>query len=113
MVLAMTAVAAIVPLVPTVLQKVEYRSTEDRLEKRPLGKEEAREFERVFRWGELSHVLAVSNGFKFYKPLGESNPFVRFWKLHVSDKYSGEVHVEKQDQKRVNELLKELGVIIR
>lgn len=111
--LAMTAVGAMVPLVPTVLQKVEYRLADRVLEKRPLGDDKPPEFTGVFVADELSHIVPVNHGFKFYKPLYESNPLRRFWKLHVSDQYSGEVHVEKADQEKVFAVLRGRGVSVR
>jgi len=111
--LVITAVAAIVPLVPTVLMRVEYRLTGETLDRRPVDSEKPRAPEELFRLDQLSHLVPMRHGFKFYKKLEEPNPLRRFWKLHVSDEYSGEVHVEKQDQKRVSELLRKQGVIIR
>ncbi len=111
--LAMAAVGSLVALVPAMLQKVEYRVIEKGLEKRPVGKGDAREFEIVFVWGELGHVVPMKHGFKFYKPLNESNPVRRFWKAHVSDAYSGEVHVGTADQARVLEILADHGISAR
>ena len=111
--LAMTAVAAIVPLVPTVLMRVEYRLTGETLDRRPVDSEKPRALEELVRLDQLSHIVPMRHGFKFYKNLKEPNPLRRFWKLHVSDKYSGEVHVEKQDQRRVSELLAQHGIPCR
>lgn len=111
--LAMTTVASMVPLVPTVLQKVEYRMIGRGLEKRSARRENPGNFEIVLLWDEVDHVVLVSHGFKFYKPLCEPNPVRRFWKLHVSDEYSGEVHVGKADQDKVFELLRQHGLPIR
>lgn len=108
--LALTAVGAMVPLVPTVISRVEYRLTERELERRPLTKNDPKPFKRVFQLDELSHVVPVRHGFKFYNPLSDSNALRRFWKLHVSDAYSGEVHAEADDQKKVLEILSQHGV---
>lgn len=111
--LALTGVAAIVPLIPSVLMRTEYRITERGLERRPLNRDEPQAYERVFRFEELDHVEPTGHGFKFYFPLTAPSALKRFWLKHASDEYSGEFHVEKQDQKRVSELLSEQGVIIR
>lgn len=112
MALAMTAVAAIVPLVPSVLMKIEYRITEGGLERRTLNRDEPQAYERVFRFDELGHMVPIGHGFKFYFPLDAPSALKRFWLKHISDEFSGEVHVEKQDQKKVVNLLKEQGVDI-
>jgi len=111
--LAMTAVAAIVPLVPTVLMRVEYRLTERALDRRPLDKEKPRAYEEVFRLDQLSHIVPLRHGFKFYRPVTDTNPLRRFWKAHVSDEFSGEVHVEKADRERVFESLGRQGISSR
>ncbi len=108
--LAMTAVASLVPLVPAVLSRVEYRITGRKLERRPVNKEKPREFEAVFETDQLSHIVPMRHGFKFYRPLNESNPLLRFWKAHVSDAYSGEVHVEEADRESVMEILDRYGI---
>jgi len=108
--LALAAVASIVPLIPAVVSRVEYRLTARGFEHRPLGKKEPGEFKSVFQLDELSHVVPMRHGFKFYKPLNESNPFRRFWKAHVSDAFSGEVHVETVDRERVLDELAQRGI---
>ena len=99
--LAMTAVAAIVPLVPSVLQRVEYRLTDHAIERRLYGAEPPREFECLVRRVEVSRIVPLKHEFKFYKPLDEPNQVKRFWKMHVSDDFSGEVHVERADRELV------------
>ncbi len=111
--LAMTAVAAIVPLVPTVLMRVEYRITERALDRRPLDKEKPRTFEEVVRFDQLSHIVPVRHGFKFYRLVTDTNPLRRFWKAHISDAYSGEVRVEAADRESVYEILGQQGVRCR
>ena len=111
--LAMTAVASMVPLVPAVLSRVEYRITGQGLDRRSVNKEQPREFENVFELDQLSYIVPMRHGFKFYRPLNESNPFRRFWKTHVSDEYSGEVHVERANRERVLEILNRYGISSR
>ena len=111
--LAMTAVASMVPLVPAVLSRVEYRITGQGLDRRPVSKEKPREFETVFELDQLSYIVPMRHGFKFYRPLNESNPLLRFWKAHVSDAYSGEVHVERANRERVLEILNRYGISSR
>jgi len=108
--LAMAAVASMVPLVPVVTSRIEYRLNVRVLERRPQTDKKPKEFETVFQTDELSYVVPMRHGFKFYRLLNESNPFLRFWKVHVSDAYSGEVHVEKADQERVFELMAQHGI---
>jgi hypothetical protein len=99
--LAMAAVAAVFATVPGVLERVEYRATEAGLEKRAVRKQQPGEFEGLVRWDELDQVVPLKHGFKFFKPIEETSPFRRFWKKHVSDRYSGEVHVATADLERV------------
>jgi hypothetical protein len=111
--LALTAVAAIVPLVPSVLQRVEYRLTDHAIERRLYGAEPPREFECLVRRVEMSRIVPLRHEFKFYKSLDEPNPLKRFWRLHVSDAYSGEVHVERADRERVQgELARHWGLSV-
>jgi hypothetical protein len=110
--LAIAAVAALVPLVPAVLARVEYRLDEVGLEQRPVSGRKPTEFTAVFRLAELSHVKPIRFGFKFYRPLDETSRWRRFWKLHVSDAFSGEVHVDPADRDRVVGALAGQGVIV-
>lgn len=110
--LALTAVAAIVPLVPSVLQRVEYRLTDRAIARRPFGAEPPREFESLVRLDELSRIVPMAHGFKFYKSLDERNPLRRFWCLYVSDAFSGEVHGEKVERERVFDVLGGRGIRI-
>ena len=103
--LAGGAVAAIVQLLLGVLNKVEYQLTESGLAKRPLKEKESPPFKDVFRWDELSYVVPMKHGFKYFKTVDEPNPFRRFWKAHLSDSASGEVHLEAEDRERVLGLL--------
>lgn len=108
--LALGAVGFILPLVPAVLGRVEYRLNDAGLEKRPLNEKKPRDFEEVFRWDQLSHVTPMRNGFKYFKPVGDVSPLRRFWKTHVSDAYSGEFHVEAEDRDEVLGILDEYCV---
>jgi hypothetical protein len=110
--LVLATVAAVGATIPGALEKVEYQPTESGIEKRSLRQKEPGEFACVFRWDELSHVVPTKHGFKFYKTMNETNPFRRFWKLHVSDRFSGEIHVEKQDLGRVLGLVEGQGITI-
>lgn len=112
-VLAIVAIGFIVPLFLGVVSRVEYRLTERGLEHRPLDKKELGTFKSVFQLDQLSRVVPMRHGFKFYRHLNESNPFPRFWKAHVSDAFSGEVHVETVDQERVLEILTQYGIPCR
>lgn len=105
--LMLGAIAFIVPLFPGLINKVEYRLTESGLEKRSLNKKAPQEFKEVFRWDQLSHVVPMKHGFKYFKPLNDSNPLRRFWKYNVSDAYSGEFHIEAEDRPEV------LGIVAR
>jgi hypothetical protein len=111
--LVVAAVGAVVPLFIEVVKRIEYRLTEQGLECRPLDSNESRAFKGIFQLDELSHVVPVRHGFKFYRPLNETNPFRRFWKAHISDQYSGEVHVDKEDQERVLKVLAQHGISSR
>lgn len=111
--LAITAVGVLVPLVPTVLQRVEYRFSEREIERRPLTEEEPKPYESVVQLDQLSHIVPLRHGFKYFKPLDEQNPLKRFWKLHVSDAFSGEVHVERADLPQVLDTLAQQGVSVR
>ena len=105
--LAIGWIGAIAATVPGVIEKVEYRMTDAGLDKRAHHTKKPSPFKAVFRWGELDHIAPLKHGFKYYKTLGETSPLRRFWKMHVSDQYSGEVHMEQVDLDRV------LGIVER
>ena len=111
--LALGAIASIVALLPLVLGKFEYQTDESGVRKRPFGKRNKKEFEKVFDWSELSHASMLKHGFKYFKTLDEQNPVQRFLKIQFSDKYSGEIHVGKEDQDRVLRLFTDKGVPIQ
>ncbi|MEE4270457.1 MAG: hypothetical protein V2I67_02205 [Thermoanaerobaculales bacterium] len=111
--LCVGAFGYVISLVPMVLNRWEYRLTERAMEKRRLDNDDPQEFGEVFRIDELSHIVPIRFGFTFFKPLTETNPVRRFWKLHLTDEVSGEVRVEKADQKQVFSVLKDRGVSVR
>lgn len=105
--LAIAWIGAIVATLSGVMEKVEYRLTDAGLDKRAHHTKKPSSFKAVFRWDELAHIVPMKHGFKYYKTLDETSPLRRFWKMHVSDRYSGMVHAEKVDLDRV------LGIVER
>ncbi len=103
-------IGGVVGTVPSILNRVEYRITGAGLEKRPFRTESPREFEDVFAWDELSHLVSTSTGFKFYKRLPDSGPVSRFFKLHFSAGYSGDLHVDPRDRARVRAIIDQKGI---
>jgi hypothetical protein len=73
---ARPTIASIVPLVPGVTSKVEYRLTPAGLEQRPLNRNPQQEFKEVFGWQQLSHVVPVRNGFKYFKRVDDPDPLI-------------------------------------
>ena len=108
--LLLAAVGAVVATTPAVLSKVEYRLTSSGLGKRPLATRKRTSYRDVFRWDELSDIAPTRRGFTFRTHLDESNALRRFWKRHVSDRYFGEVLVERADLERVLEAIRARGV---
>jgi hypothetical protein len=108
--LALAAVGFILPLVAGLSSRVEYRLTETGLEQRPLQSKKLQSFQDAFRWDQLDHVVPKKHGIKFYKILNEPKPLRRFWKAHVSDAYSGEIHVETEDRERVLRIVTDHGI---
>jgi len=111
--LAAAAIASLIPMVPAVLNRVEYKLTERELSSRTLDPKKPKDFKRIFMLDELSHIVPTRHGFKFYKTLNDSSALRRLWKLHVSDAFSGEVHVETADQKRVVGVLARQDIAVR
>jgi len=103
--LVLAAIGFLVPLVPGVVARSEYRLTDEGLERRTVSRKEERTFEDVFRWSQLDRVVPMRHGFKFTKRLDEPRRLQRFWKTHLSDRFSGEVHVESGDRERVMAIL--------
>ena len=111
--LLVAAVGAVAATMPGVMSEVEYRATESGIERRTLKKKKkAGEFEETLRWEHLSHVKRTSHGFKFYLAMDETSPTRRFWKLHVSDECSGEIHVEKHDLDRILGIVEAQKIVI-
>ncbi len=54
----------------------------------------------------------MKHGFKYVKIMNETNPFRRFWKAHVSDQFSGEIHVDRKDLRRILEIVEQQGIAI-
>lgn len=99
--LFLAAIGGIFSLVPSMATRLEYSMTEEGLWKRPLKRSGSSEFEKVFSWDDLSHIVPTRSGFKFYKETESGTPFRRFLRLHVLSGHSGEVHVEGEDRRRV------------
>ena len=98
-------VAALVSLVPGILTRMEYRLAAAGLEKRTASKQKEEEFQEVFRWEEVDRIVPTGAGFKFYKKVEERRPLNRLYKRNLSDSFSGEFQVEKEDRERVRSLL--------
>lgn len=105
--LGLAAFGSMVALTPDLLGRIEYRLTEEGLEKRRLRGKETKEFKKVFTWDEVSHLTPTGAGFKFFKRTGLSGFWNRFWKLHFSDEYSGEIHLEPEDRLRIERVFEE------
>ena len=108
--LAIAAVGLTAPLIPLVLTKIEYQLTKTGLEKRPLNTKSPGEFKEVLRWKQLDHIIPMKHGFKFYKSISKSNVFQRYWKYHVSDAFSGEVHLETEDRAQVLSIIERFEI---
>jgi hypothetical protein len=108
--LALTGFGSIVGLVPNVLGRIEYRLTAAGLFKKRLKEEGTDDFKEVFAWDQLSRIQSTGSGFKYFKKLERSSFWARFWKLQISDKYSGEFHVEEADRGRVVEAFQRRGI---
>ena len=96
--------------IPSVLGRIEYRLTEAGLEKRRRSREQPKEFKRAFAWEELSHLVPIKTGYKFYKDLPSSGSVSRFVRTHLSDAFSGEFHVEAEDQGPVQAIIERHGI---
>ena len=101
--LVLTAVGSLLPLYVTSIGRVEYRLTGKGLEKRQVKKENTAEFIEVFNFEQLDHIVRTRRGFKYYFRLEEGGSLKRFLMKYFSDKYSGEVHIKKDDQEKVFE----------
>jgi hypothetical protein len=110
--LVIAAVGTVGATLPSILGKVEYQATASGIEKRKVDEKKPREFEEAFSWDELSHVVPIKHGFRYFKELDETRSLRRFWKLHVSDQHSGVIHVEKLDLERVLGLVKRQEITV-
>jgi len=108
--LAVAGLGSLVGLAPNVLGRFDYRLTEVGLFKQRERKRGEREPKRLFAWDELSYITSTGSGYKYFKRFESSNLLDRFWKLHISDKYSGEFHLEEEDRLRVLELFERRGI---
>jgi Na+/serine symporter len=108
--LVVAAVGTVIAIAPGVAERIEYRLTASGVEKRTVNAKKPREFTGVFLWSELSRVVAMRHGFKYFKTLDESNPLRRFWKAYLSDQYSGEVLAEREDLERVLDFVSRQGI---
>jgi hypothetical protein len=99
--LLLAAVGAIAATVATMAEKVEYRLTDLGIDKRPNNPDKPKPFNEVFRWDQLDRVVPMKHGFKYVTTIPGGNSLRRFWNLHISDRFSGEVHVEKRDRDRI------------
>lgn len=111
--LAFTLVGIIVPLVPSILKRIEYKLTGHDLMSRTKTPDDKEEYKPVFALDKLDYIVKIKHGFKFYLSIEEKNSSGRFWKKHISDKYAGEVHVETDDVQKVFDLISELGINVK
>lgn len=110
--LVAAAVGGVAATVPGVLEKIEYQLTEAGINKRTVNTKKPGPFKGVFRWEELSRVVPMKHGFKYYKTLSETSPFRRFWKAQICGEFSGEIHVEKEDLERILGIVKRQWIAI-
>jgi len=109
--LLFTAIGSIGVLIPQFLIRIEYRFTDTGLAKRRAVKaKKPQAFKDVFLWDQLSHLIPTKTGFKYYKRVEEAGLIKRFLELHVSDKFSGEFHVESEDRERVRAIIDLQGI---
>ena len=105
--LATTGIGTAFAMLPVVFSRIEYELTETGLRKRPFNPKNPKGFQEVFSWEELDHVVPMTHGFKYFRPVEGNGNFARFWKAHVSGAFSGEFPVEQGDRERVRGLLAE------
>jgi len=108
--LATAALGIVVSIVPNFLTRIEYRLDESGLEKRPARRQNPKPFKELFRFPELDHIVPMRNGFKYYKKMESAGSLKDFYNRHISDQYSGEVHLETADRRRILSHLAERGV---
>jgi len=108
--LVMSGIGAVVALLPSLLTRVEYRLSESGLEKRPVRRQNPAPFRELFRFPELEHIVPRKHGFMYYKKMDSTTALRDFYRRHISDEYSGEVHLENEDRERILTHLAERGV---
>ncbi|MDX1828667.1 MAG: hypothetical protein R3342_03880 [Lutibacter sp.] len=111
--LAFTAFGFILSIIPKIFTRIEYRLTPQKLESRIVSKKEQKPYKTLFLLDQLSYIVKIDNGFKFYLVLKEKNLISLFWKKYISDRYSGEVRLEKKDTERIINTLKKYGISIK
>ena len=111
--LTYTALGTIVSLVPGVLSSVEYRLTIQKLEYRPIKKGEEKPYKILFFMNQLSYIVQIESGFKYYLTLNEKKSLRRLYKKYFSDHYSGGVRIEKNDTERIMTYFKTHGILIK
>jgi hypothetical protein len=87
--LLMTGVGSVASLFASTLIRVEYRLTDEGVSKRQGSGEGERAFKLLFRWEELSHLVATRTGFRY----------------RTQDRRSGELHVEAAELAELRALL--------
>lgn len=107
-----SALGSIVTLLPGVFTFLEYRLSKEKLEYRPIRKKSQKSYKTIFLVKELSHLVKTADGVKYYLKFSENNSIRRFWKKHISDKYSGEVKIPNNDTSKILDTFKNYGVSI-
>ena len=108
--LASAAVAAVLALVPGIRARVDYRLTDRGVGKRAHAPGSPGEFEELFSWDELSHVIPTRTGFRFYKAMDSSNPLGRFMNRRILAGRSGEFPVQGRDLEVVRTILQKKNI---
>ena len=111
--LGMALLGSLGGVVPGVITRNEFRLTEAGLDKRLFKENDPKDFETVFRWEELDHVVRTRNGFKFYKPISDRRVMNRLWKKWFSAEYSVEIQAVGADRETVLQILAGRGFPMR
>lgn len=111
--LAFTAIGSIVPLMPLAFARIEYQLSQQKLESRSSIKKTVKPYTELFRLDQVSYIVRIRSGFKYYLTFKEDNKILRFFKKHISDKYAGEIKVEKSDAERIIAEFEKYGIDIR
>lgn len=99
--LAASALASLVALAPMLARRVEYRLDGRGIFRRRVRPREESEFTLLCSWDDLVRLEPTAAGFKYFRQLPEAGSWTRFVMRHVSDRYSGELHVEPADRSDV------------